>query len=201
MAKELGIPADTHKALDIVMHSEPQKIHVIRINGEVCIHLSDIGFNAYLVKKFDELPERGMKTYVKAAWQAFWNRRRMEVRFRIGNQHIHAKAAMVVLANATKYGTGLQINPNGRLNDHLFEVILIKSYAILEILKIWMSRLPWNPKKIECYQVDTLTIRTRYKVHFQVDGEYLGKTNRVEAQLLPASLSLLIPSTSGVPVP
>ena len=193
MAKELGIPLDLEEAMEIAAVGTPKKIHATLVNDELCIHLSDIGFNAYLVKKFDELPSRGMLTYAKSAWHAFWNHRKMEVQFKVGDRDIKTKAAMVVIANATKYGTGFNINPNGKLNDNVFEVILIKEYAVMEILKIWVSKLPWNPKKIEIFQASEIQITTKYKAHFQVDGEYLGKTNKVEAKLLPNSINIIFP--------
>ena len=193
MAKELGIPLNIEEALELVITGHTQKIHATLVNNELCIHLSDIGFNAYLVKKFDELPTRGMLTYAKSAWHAFWNHRKMKVQFKINNRNIKTDAAMVVIANATKYGTGLKINPNGKLNDNVFEIILIKEYAVMEILKIWISKLPWNPKKIERFQASAVQITTKHKVHFQVDGEYLGKTNKVEAKLLPNAISVIMP--------
>ncbi|WAC41471.1 diacylglycerol/lipid kinase family protein [Pedobacter sp. SL55] len=193
MAKELGIPLDIEEALEVVVNGMPKKIHATMVNQELCIHLSDIGFNAYLVKKFDELSTRGMLTYAKSAWHAFWNHRKMQVQFKVADRQIKTKAAMVVIANATKYGTGFNINPNGKLDDDVFEIILIKEYAVMEILKIWVSRLPWNPKKIESFQASEVQITTKYKAHFQVDGEYLGKTNKVEAKLLPNAINLIVP--------
>ncbi len=192
MAKELGIPIELQEALALTTAGKLQKIHGILVNNELCIHLSDIGFNAYLVKKFDELPERGMRTYAKATWHAFWNHQKMDVSFKIDGKLIKEKAAMVVLANATKYGTGLQINPNGKLNDNLFEVIIVKEYSVLEIVKIWISKLPWNPKKIESFQVSELKINTKHKVHFQVDGEYLGKVDTITATIIPEALNIIV---------
>ena len=156
MAKELGIPLDVQEAIALTTAGTLKKIHAVMVNKELCIHLSDIGFNAYLVKKFDELPTRGMQTYVKAAWQAFWNHQKMDVSFKVDGKTINQKAAMVAIANATKYGTGLQINPDGKLDDRLFEVIMVKEYAVMEILKIWISKLPWNPKKIESFRLKML---------------------------------------------
>ncbi|RZJ79711.1 MAG: YegS/Rv2252/BmrU family lipid kinase [Flavobacterium sp.] len=193
MAKELGIPMDIEEAIQIAAEGTPKKIHATLVNDELCIHLSDIGFNAYLVKKFDELPTRGMLTYAKSAWHAFWNHRKMQVQFKVGDRQIKTKAAMVVIANATKYGTGFNINPDGKLDDDVFEIILIKEYAVMEILKIWVSKLPWNPKKIESFQASSVEITTRYKAHFQVDGEYLGKTNKVIAKLLPKAINVVMP--------
>ena len=192
MAKELGIPLDLSDAISLTITGTPKKIHAIMVNKELCIHLSDIGFNAYLVKKFDELPARGMLTYAKAAWHAFWYHRKMHVSFKAEGRTVNQKAAMVVLANATKYGTGLQINPDGELDDELFEVIIVKEYAVMEILKIWVSKLPWNPKKIESFQVSSLKINTKHKVHFQVDGEYLGKVDSVTATILPKALNIIV---------
>jgi diacylglycerol kinase (ATP) len=191
MAKELGIPLEIKEALEVAVAGEPKQIHAISINNELCIHLADIGFNAYLVKKFDELPQRGMLTYAKAAWQAFWYHRKMDVEFVVENKLIQQKAAMVVLANAKAYGTGLEINPDGKLNDELFEIILVKKYAVIEILKIWISKLPWNPKKIERFQASSLKIATKHKVHFQVDGEYLGKVDKIEAKLIPKAIYII----------
>ncbi|SFG57037.1 diacylglycerol/lipid kinase family protein [Pedobacter insulae] len=194
MAKELGIPLELQEAIELTIAGKTKKIHAIKVNKELCIHLSDIGFNAYIVKKFDELPERGMLTYAKAAWHAFWNHRKMDVSFTANGRTIKQKAAMVALANATKYGTGLQINPDGKLDDELFEVILVKEYAVMEILKIWISKLPWNPKKIESFQVSALKINTRHKVHFQVDGEYLGRVDSINAKIMPRALNIIIPA-------
>jgi diacylglycerol kinase family enzyme len=193
MAKELGIPLNLEEALEVAATGTPKKIHATLVNDELCIHLSDIGFNAYLVKKFDELPTRGMLTYAKSAWHAFWNHRKMQVQFKVGDRQIKTKAAMVVIANAAKYGTGFNINPNGKLDDDVFEIILIKEYAVMEILKIWISKLPWNPKKIESFHASEVQINTKYKAHFQVDGEYLGKTNKVIAKLLPKAINVITP--------
>lgn len=191
MAKELGVPLVIEEALALTISGKPKQIHAININNELCIHLADIGFNAYLVKKFDELPQRGMLTYAKAAWQALWTHRKMDIEFKVGKKLIKQKAAMVALANATAYGSGLQINPDGKLDDNLFEIILVKEYAVLEILKIWISKLPWNPKKIEKFQASALKITTKHQAHFQVDGEYLGKINQLEAELIPKAIKII----------
>lgn len=192
MAKELGIPTEIEEALKVVETGKLQKIHVVQLNDEICIHLSDLGFNAYLVKKFDTLPERGMWGYAKATWHALWSHKRMEVELNINGEIIRSKAAMVAIANATMYGSGLKINPDGKLDDELFEIILVKDYSYLEILKIWITRLPFNPKKIEVFQVSEAKISSKHQAHFQVDGEYIGKKNAVEAKILPAAITVVI---------
>lgn len=192
MAKELGIPTDIQPALDLIETGKPTKIHAVKLNDEICIHLSDLGFNAYLVKKFDTLPERGMWGYAKATWHALWNHKRMQVELNINGKTTKSAAAMVAIANATMYGSGLKINPDGKLDDELFEIIVVKDYSYLEILKIWFTKLPFNPKKIEVFQTSEVKISSKYKAHFQVDGEYIGKVSTVEAKILPAAITVVL---------
>ncbi|MCX2431684.1 diacylglycerol/lipid kinase family protein [Pedobacter sp. GR22-10] len=192
MAKELGIPTDIELALDLVISGKPHQIHAIKLNDELCIHLSDLGFNAYLVKKFDTMPERGMWGYAKATWHALWNHKRMQIELNIKGATIKSAAAMVAIANATMYGTGLKINPDGKLDDELFEIVVVKDYSYLEILKIWLTKLPFNPKKIEVFQTSQVKISSKHKAHFQVDGEYIGKVNEVTAKILPASVTVIL---------
>lgn len=192
MAKELGIPLELSEALDTAINGNPKKIHAVMVNNELCIHLSDIGFNAYLVKKFDDLEHRGMWGYTKAAWHALWTHHKMEVEFRINDTVIRSEAAMVVIANATMYGTGVKINPEGTLDDDVFEVVLVKKYSVMEILKLKFTSMALNPRNIELFQATHLTIKTRHKAHFQVDGEYLGKVNKIEAEIIPAAISIIV---------
>jgi diacylglycerol kinase (ATP) len=192
MAKELKIPLTLNEALDNAVNGKPKKIHAVMVNNELCIHLADIGFNAYLLKKFDALPQRGMWGYTKAAWKALWNHHKMMVEFKIKDQTIRSEAAMVVVANATMYGTGVKINPEGKLDDDVFEVILVKKYSIMEILKLKFTSIALNPHNIELFQTSSLHIKTRHKAHFQVDGEYLGKINSLDARIIPGAISIIV---------
>jgi len=191
MAKELGIPIHPKEAIDLAVNGKPKTIHAITINGELCIHLADIGFNAYLVKKFDASPQRGMLGYARAAWTAIWNHRKMTVEIQLTDKTVRAQAAMVVIANATMYGTGVKINPDGKLDDDVFEVILVKKYSMMEILKIRFTNLALNPKNIESFQTRALNIQTRHKVHFQVDGEYQGKVSNISAEIKQNAIQII----------
>ena len=193
MAKELGIPVAPIEALDIVAKGATRKIHLTEINNEKCIHLSDIGFNAFVVKKFESEKKRGMWGYVKASWKVLWAHNRLKVRIKADNKFIQREAAMVVIANATKYGTGVVINPAGKLDDNLFEIVIIKKISLKEIFKMRFTHSPFDTSKTELFQTSSLEIHSRRKAHFQVDGEYMGKTNKIHARILPTALEIIAP--------
>ena len=108
-------------------------------------------------------------------------------------EEIKADAFMVVIANASKYGTGALINPEGNLHDGLFEIVIVRKLNFWSVLKTFLHFKRLNPKKVELLQAKSAVITTTKKIHFQVDGEYLGKVNYVKADILPARLNLLLP--------
>lgn len=191
MAKELHIPADPEAALHLIMEGTPKRIHLVKVNEELCVHLSDIGFNAAVVRTFDSLQHRGMWGYIKATWHVLWHHSRMRAVFSINNRTVERKAVMIVIANATSYGTGIRINPEGKLDDDLFEVVVVRKISLTELFKMGFLKRPFNPKKTEVFQTRSLQIRSRKKAHFQVDGEYLGKVSEVKAELLPDAISVI----------
>lgn len=197
LAKELGISEVPEEALHIIIAGGVKRIHVTMVNGRLCIHLSDIGVNAYMIKKFQSENVRGIWGYLKAtikvARSVLFVNPIMQVSMTIDNEIIEIKAAMIVIANATKYGSGAVINPSGSMEDELFEVIVIKKISIHETFKMMVSHASFNPDKTVVFKTSHLTMRPAKKVHFQVDGEYLGKVNAIEAILIPAAIEIIVP--------
>lgn len=193
LAKELGISNDPQKAIDVLLEGYTQKIHLTRINSQLCIHLSDIGLNAYAMKKFKHQRRRGMLGYFFACVKVLWQNPLIEIDMQIDGKTIEINAAMVVIANATKYGTGAVINPIGRLDDDVFEVIVVKKISLTEMFKMVFSHETYDPDKTEIFQTNALSIRSLKRVHFQIDGEYLGKVKAVNAVLIPHAVGIIVP--------
>jgi diacylglycerol kinase (ATP) len=193
MAKELDIPLEPEKALNLLMEGEILKTDLIKVNEEICLHMSDIGLNAELVKYFEEGNRRGKWGYARVLLKVLWKKRMMYVTIETKDAIIKRKALVVIFANASKYGFGAVINPEGSLHDGLFEVVIVRRLAVSELLKMWLRPQPFNPKKIEIIKARSVEITTLHKAHFQVDGEYLGKINALKAVVLPGSLQLILP--------
>lgn len=198
MARELNIPLVIEDALDIILHGQVKSADLIKINNEICLHLSDIGLNARLIKYFEEGNIRGKLGYAKVALKALYRKQSMQVIIHTKDREIKRDAIMVAMANATKYGTGAVINPEGNLYDGLFEVIVIRKIAVSELFKMWFRPQPFDPQNIEVICAKSVDLETKHPVHFQVDGEFLGKVNHVHAQILPAALKLVVPADEAI---
>ena len=194
MAKELDIPVEVDAALDIIVNGEIKSCDAIRINDkEVSLHLSDLGVNAQLVKYFEEGNLRGKVGYALKVFKVLWRKRTMDVTIKTDKEEIKRRAFMVVIANASKYGTGALINPEGILHDGLFEIVIVRRIHVISVLKMFLKFRRYNPKKVEIFQAESAIISTIKPAHFQVDGEYLGKKNNVKAEILKSQLKLILP--------
>jgi YegS/Rv2252/BmrU family lipid kinase len=199
MAKELSIPLEIEPALQIITEGQVRKIDLIRINEEeLCIHLSDIGLNAMLVKYFEQSENRGMWGYGRAIFRVLWEKQKLRVTITTDQGTIKRMAYMVALANARKYGTGANINPDGDVSDGAFEIVIIRKLNVYEIIKAIFTDRSFHPKKIEVVKTKNVDMQIHRKAYFQVDGEYRGKTTSVSARILPQIISVMVPDIPAV---
>ncbi|MEO5650498.1 MAG: diacylglycerol kinase family protein [Ginsengibacter sp.] len=193
MATELNIPANTTEALDIIVSGNIQTCDAIRINeNDFCFHLSDVGLNALLIKYFDESKFRGMWNYARMLLKALINKRLMLTYLKADGLEETISAYMIVIANASKYGSGAVINPGSTINDGKFELVIVRKIALTEFIKLFWSYKTFNPAKVEIFKTTKVEISSMRKIHFQVDGEYKGKVKKVNAEIIPLALHLLV---------
>jgi YegS/Rv2252/BmrU family lipid kinase len=199
MAKELGIPENIDEALMIIAAGVQSPVDLIKINNnDLCLHLSDIGLNAHLIKHFDEGKLRGKLGYALVIIKTLWRKQKMSVVIHTNDKQVKREAFMVALANATMYGTGAVINPEGRIDDGLFEVIIVRRLSFAALLKMLLKPGLFNPKHIEIVPCTSVEISTSRKVHFQIDGEYKGKIKDITAFILPKSVKMILPKSRTV---
>ncbi|WP_372489942.1 diacylglycerol/lipid kinase family protein [Chitinophaga sedimenti] len=176
MARELSLPLTLPEALEVIVQRNTQQIDVVRVDrDQYCVHLGDIGLNALMVKYFEKSGIRGQIGYARVALKTLYYRQLLDITIDNGKEKLERQAFMVVFGNARQYGTGAFINPDGDLSDGIFEVVLIKQLSVLELLKMLFRHRPFDPRKTEIIPAQHITIHTKRKAHFQLDGEYRAK--------------------------
>ncbi|WP_028298472.1 diacylglycerol/lipid kinase family protein [Olivibacter sitiensis] len=192
MAREFDIPNDLTMALEIAQYGAPRQIHAANINGQLCVHLADVGMNAHIIKRFQETNIRGMAGYAKAAWRTFKSKKRIKFILYDKGMMLKRKAEMLVVANGTTYGTGVRINRDGSLFDNKIEIILVKTISLLELIKMRFSkRIPFNPFKTEIIKTKKVEINCNRPSYFQIDGEYIGKISKLKVEIIEHAMSVI----------
>ncbi|HTJ11264.1 MAG TPA: diacylglycerol kinase family protein [Dinghuibacter sp.] len=194
LARELGLPTHPRDALRVALGTHITQIDTIHLQGfGLCIHLCDLGLNASLVEQYAREGFRGMWGYGRLFFKTVLHRNRFRIYVRGGDQKLNKSVYMLMLANARMFGTGAIVNPTGSLTDGRFEVIMMKDFRWWDLPRLFLPHRKQHLEREEVVSVQSVTIACNRRVHFQVDGEYKGKVNRLKAAILPRSLRVLTP--------
>lgn len=192
MAKELNISETPNEALAIIENGTVSTCDAIKLNDdEISLHMADIGINAQLIKYFSEGNLRGKLGYLKVMFKTLWHAQKVNLFIQSRDYNIKTRAFMVIIANATKYGTGAIVNPEGKLNDGKFELVIVRKLSLIEIIKTFFNPGSLDPKKIEVIQVSSVNIQAKRSIHFQIDGEYIGKIKKLNAVIIPGYVNVI----------
>lgn len=196
LAVDCDIPENLNAALEVAFSNIFMEVDLLKINQYICIHLSDIGRNAALIKNYQKSVIRGKIGYFLQAITTWVNDIvPFKVAITTATQHFEYKAEMVVIANSKKYGTGVTINPLGVIDDGKFEIVVLKDLDLVILGKILTGNFPVDADAVFITSTQKATITSSRMVYFQIDGEYLGKVNRLQIEVLPKYIKLAVPNS------
>lgn len=196
LSKDLDIPQDTEEALELIYQNIIRNIDTITLNGHPSIHLSDLGFNALVVKGFCEGGTRGPGSYARVALQEYLGYESKTYRIETDIETFEGKAFMVTVANANAFGSNANINPNGVLNDGRFEICLIepfpKAAGIAILYKLYTDSIDTSvyTRRLSC---KTATIYNLEHEVLHIDGEPVDLGDKIVVQMHTKSLKVILP--------
>jgi len=199
MAFQLGIPRDPVSAVEVVFNGIARDTDALRIDQRhLCLHMADLGMNARVVHRFEKGGIRGFAGYARQYFRELFNRHNFRFELHTDQGTYRSRAVMIVLANASFYGTGARITPEGRPDDGRFEVVVVKAYPFWFMFYMAVSMILRNfrhDKFFRTFRCRSATLSLHTPQELQIDGEPMGKSGKVEAEILPARLNVMVPSS------
>ena len=196
LSVDLDLPSDLMDNIKIAFHNAPMEMDMIRINGKKSMHLSDLGLNAELVKNYESGTTRGKLGY---ALQTFSTLSGMKEPFSAkifaNDEQVNVTARIIIIANSQKYGTGVNVNPNGKMDDGKFEIVIIKNLDLFVFGQIISGNMPLDSEDVLIISTDKATIKTEIPIPFQIDGEYIGEEKVLEIDILHKQMKIAVPAT------
>lgn len=194
LSVDLNLPSSFPEILEIAFNNDAMEMDMIRINGKKSLHLSDLGLNAELVKNYEKSTTRGKLGY---ALQTFSTLSEMKEPFAAkisaNDKEINVTARIIIIANSQKYGTGVTVNPNGKMDDGKFELVIIKNLDLFVFGQIITGNMPFDTDDVIIISTDKATITTLEPVPFQIDGEYMGEEKYLEIDILHKQMKVAVP--------
>ncbi|RMD91707.1 MAG: diacylglycerol kinase family lipid kinase [Calditrichaeota bacterium] len=197
-AKTLELPDCFEEAADILLRAEPKKCDVglIRcLSGDglpvqrYFINIADAGFGGLLVQRVNNSAKTlgPFFTYLIGVLRTLTIYKNIPIQIKVDesfNQELVVNS--VVIANAQYFGGGMWIAPQAKIDDGLFDIVIIgdinRREALASIYKIYNGTLATHPK-VTCMRGKKVVLSSAYEVLIDADGEQPGK--------LPATFEIL----------
>jgi diacylglycerol kinase (ATP) len=196
LSKDLGIPQDLAGALAVLVNYTIRPIDTLAVNNYISVHITDLGFNALVVKLFSEASTRGPGTYAFVAMQQYLTYEPQEYIIETDNGSFTGQAFMVTITNANAFGSNATINPTGIIDDGKFEICLIEPFPKTAALGLLYRLYNESIGASDYTHIISCREATIYNPNQEVghiDGEPTDLGERVIIKILPKSLRLLLP--------
>ena len=129
-ARTLGLPKDAIEAFRAQLDGTPGRIDCGKLNGKPFINISGSGFDVRVLERTEELKAvyPGAKAYRKAVADTIRHYVPFRPAIEIDGKKVEAGSYSIVeIANGRYFGGGMCVAPQARVDDGVFEVVLVRA--------------------------------------------------------------------------
>ena len=194
-ARAFGLPKEPLAAFEKQLAGKPVQIDCGRVNGRGFLNVSGSGFDVDVLKKTEELKKvySGEKAYHKAVVSVIGRYKAFEAELSIdGAPATHEACTIIEIANGQCIGGGMRVAPNAKLDDGVFDVVVVKKVPRLCIpflLPLFM--LGWHTKLGLARVMRAKKVSLRAKdMTLNIDGKLID-ADRADYELLPGAIRMM----------
>lgn len=194
-ARHLNIPMSLKLSVERINQFKLKQIDTAKINNQVFVSISGLGFDAHIAEKFSLAKSRGLWNYTKISIQEFFRYSEKNYKIRLDETDFEKKAFMIVFANANQFGNNFVITPQAKIDDGLLDVCFVKKPKLYQIpyilFKIFRKEIH-QTKFVEIKRAKQIRIELNDSVIMNIDGEAIVQNGSLHIAINPLSLSLII---------
>ena len=203
LTKSLNIPPGLHNALRVITEAPSSPIDVGQVTFQSLqgrteqrffLNVADFGVGGEVVRKVSQRRlERRASSYVRCLVETMLQYRSKRLRVRVDGRELPEDVYLVgAVANGRIFGKGMKIAPQARLDDGLFDLVLVKGMRFLEFCRYgWrlINGSHLHIKKVAFVRGRVIEAEPAedQPVLLELDGEQLG-TLPAKFEVVPKSL-------------
>ncbi|GAB2561755.1 diacylglycerol/lipid kinase family protein [Spirosoma aerophilum] len=192
LARHLGIPLNPMKAIERALNGRPVVIDSGEINEYPFFCTAGLGFEAYVAHAFARQAVRGLPTYIRTAFRAFWAYKPLE--YTINGQE--RTLFSLTFANAGQFGNNAWMAPTANIADGRLEQCEIHPFpaqaAGMLTWRLFNKTLNQSPYW-RGQSLTQATVLADGPLLIHADGEPLQLPDgRAHVRILPGSLLVLL---------
>jgi YegS/Rv2252/BmrU family lipid kinase len=193
LAKELGIPEDIDKAIDLALTGSPRKISLGRINGHYFALMAGIGFDGEAVFRVKESVKKisGKGAYILSGIKTFIKYNPPLIKIKTPEGTLEGYTAIV--GKSRCYGGRFKVTPLADITKPSLDLCLLRNNSRLALIRFIYGVLikrHLNFKDIFYKKFSELEISSKETVYVQIDGDYFG-TLPVKIDVVKDAINLI----------
>ncbi len=196
LARDLGIPIDIEKALDIILKAETRTIDYGVVNGHIFFCTCGFGFDAFISDRFADERRRGPLGYVRNIVESVVDFKAEEYSITYDDGELTEKAFILTCANASQYGNEAHIAPGASLDDGKMNVSLLKPLNALDVpqttIQLFTKNIDKNSKMISLV-TKKLNVKRSKPGIMHVDGDPIKTGSEVNVHIVHKGLNVFAP--------
>lgn len=196
LAMHLGYGRNIAQAIKKLNTATVQTIDCGMLNGRPFINIAGVGFDGLVSNLMKGSHWRGFLPYFLKSVEAGLSYTPRDCRIELDDQVLQQKCFAISIANGPMYGYNFQIAPDARLDDGLFEVVILKDAPFWQYFAAVPSMLNskiYEADFVEHYTARKVSIFAEGENYVHLDGEGLVIEGGLHFELKPAALKILIP--------
>lgn len=195
-AREIGMSLTPEVALLQLQRAQILTCDVGFANGELFLNVAGVGIEADIAWQFMEYGTRGMWPYFVIGMRTVLSYKPKTLDVTFDEKQTTVQPLTLVFANGKQYGSNFKIAPKANLQDGFLDMVTVHN------IPKWKLALAapyfFTDKQRPFHLTDTQQIKQATILHngeilYHIDGEPRKTKNKLEIQLQPQALRVLVP--------
>lgn len=198
LARFLGIPMDTVKAIKTLNEERVEVIDSAKLNGQYFFNMAGMGFDAHISEVFSHYKTRGFGAYVRSAFREIVNYKSENYHIEIDGAAYERQAFMLSFANSSQYGNNAHVSPHASVQDGLLDVCIIKPFPLYRFIEMGLrmfTKTSEGTKYVEIIRGKNILVKRSKDGPVHLDGEPQILGTETEINVVPNSVKIITGSS------
>jgi diacylglycerol kinase (ATP) len=199
LGRHLGIPGPGKGAFRTLVEGRVRTIDTGEVNGIPFFNAMGLGFDAEIADRFNHLTRRGLAAYVRTTLGTLFHYKPQTYVIRNGVASLETPAFILTVANSDQYGNDCFIAPGASVEDGLLDLTVIKRASVFNAgplaARLFLKKIDGS-SAVARLRGDHFTIERSAPGLIHTDGETHQAAARLEINVRPGSLRIMVPSTA-----
>ena len=198
LAGSLGVPARLEAAVERAVSGPIRRIDLIRVGPMVSVSYLGVGFDSEVTRAANQIRHlRGPLIYAWAVVKTLATFKPPRLRVEHDGGIFDGKAMFAVAANLPRFGGGMKIAPEARIDDGLLDLVIVREVSKVGLLrvfpKVYSGKHTSHPA-VEILRTRRAVLSIDRSMYLYGGGEPvrpMAPGDRAELEVLPGALAVV----------